>query len=146
MRKIPEMVEPVENSTTGRTGVPTRMEALVPMQPNGGGGGQAAQKTAGTANGGGNSNQNANHQNVQKSQQNGQRQNYANYGRNNGGGGGGGANDDKDSPSACRVEFCARKERNFFGPLRYLPYPPNDQEVGIYQGKQSLYLLLETQR
>jgi hypothetical protein len=102
-----------------------------PAQPNGGGRGQAAQKTAdtaaGTANENGNSNQNANHQNVQKGQQiqkNNQRQSYANYGGNNDGGGGGGANDDKEVPGACRVEFCAHKERHFLDRCDVFPTLP----------------------
>jgi hypothetical protein len=88
-----------------------------PAQPNGGGSSQAAQKTAvtaaGAASGGGNANQAANHQNVQKNQQNGQKQNYANFNRNNGGGGGSGANNEKEYPSACKVEHCARKEKHY---------------------------------
>jgi hypothetical protein len=104
---------------------------VCPAQPNGGGSGQAAQKTAvtaaGTANGGGNANQTANHQSVQKNQQNqqnGHRQNYANYNRNNGGGGGSGANDDKDGPSACKVEYCARKEKHYLDQCDIFPTLP----------------------
>jgi hypothetical protein len=61
-------------------------------------------------------------QKSQQNQKNGQRQNYANYGGNNGGGGG--ANDDKDTPSACRVEFCARKERHFLDRCDIFPTLP----------------------